>query len=225
MRIHAAASAALLALAVPARAQETPSPADTTAFALAVPVPADTAPRTSLQKGSWSLSFVPPGYGGGGERAEFGAWEMVGARTNLGLTLAVSVYGSEGEYNGGAATATQASTFVELGMDVRRYVMAPREVTPFLLGGAAIGGRFERRDASNGYDETTRGMNATLRAAAGVEWFPVRRLSISGQTGFSLTAGRFSMEQDAPESPPVSSESSSLGVRSFTSALTLQIYF
>jgi hypothetical protein len=70
-----AAAAALLLLSAPVHAQD-----DGT----------DTIPRTSLQKGTWSLSFQAPVFGGGGT-GEFGVWEMVGARTNLGLVLSVYV--------------------------------------------------------------------------------------------------------------------------------------
>lgn len=217
MRIPAcaAAVAALLLLAVPARAQDAATAADTTAT--------DTLPRTSLQKGSWSLSFAPPGYSGSGERSEFGVWEMVGARTNLGLTLAVAVYGSESEIDSGGET-TMASTLVDVGVSVKRYVMAPRDVTPFVLGSAALGGRFERREADE-FTETIRGMNVGARAAVGVEWFPVRRMSLSGQTGFGFQTGRYDTEQEFPDDTRREGELRSVSFNSFTSALSLHIYF
>lgn len=220
MRIpaYAAAAAALLSLAGPAAAQNAAPPADSTAI-----VAADTTPRTSLQKGTWSLSFVPPGYGGSGERTEFGAWEMVGPRTNLGITLAVSVDGSDTE--GSAGGGTDASTSVSLGASVKQYVMAPRDVTPFLLGGVAIGGAFTRRDRADGFEESSRGMTGNVRAAVGAEWFPVRRMSLSGFTGFTLNATRADVEQTWPGGEEIDGEASYFSFRSFTSALWLQIYF
>jgi hypothetical protein len=215
-RACAAAAAALLSLALPAAAQNA---ADTT-----LAVPADTLPRTSLQKGNWSLSFTPPGYGGGnGERAEFGAWEMVGERTNLGLVLAVSVFGADTESSGGGS-ATTASTDVGVGVNVKRYLTTPRDVTPFLIAGASIGGRFERRDGAQGYAETTRGMNSSVLGGVGVEWFPTRRFSLSGQTGFTVQSGRYEIETDLPDDHR-ESETRSAGFRSFTSGLSMQIYF
>ena len=183
---------------------------------------ADTVPRTSLQKGSWSLSFIAPGYSAG-ERAEFGAWEMMGPRTNLGITLVIAVDGND--QAGSSGSGTEASTSVSLGANVKQYVMAPREVTPFLLGSVAIGGAFSRRDRSDGYDDSSRGMTGNVRAAVGAEWFPVRRMSLSGFTGFTLNASRFDVEQTWPDGTEGEGESSFFSFRTFASALWLQIYF
>jgi hypothetical protein len=218
IRAHAAAAAALLSLALPAAAQDAAPGADSV-----VAVIEDSVPRTSLQKGTWSLSFVPPGYSGSGERTEFGAWEMVGPRTNLGITLAIGVDGNEQEGSGGSGT--EASTSVSLGASVKQYVMAPRDVTPFLLGGLAIGAAFNRRDRSDGYDDSSRGMTGNVRAAVGAEWFPVRRMSLSGFTGFTINAARFDIEQSWPDGTQTEGEASYFSFRSFTSALWLQIYF
>lgn len=214
MRFATLAAAAALLSAVPAHAQE--SAVDDSTLAAA-----DTTPRTSLRKGVWSLSFAAPGYAGG-ERGEFGVWEMVGARTNLGLTLGVSVVGAEAE--GSSGDATVAETGIDLGVTVKRYVMEPREVTPFLLGSAVIGGNYERREGQQ-YEESSRGVNANLRAGVGVEWFPVRRASLSGHTGFSLFAGRMEHDQELPDGTTRDGETSQMYVQSFTSALSLHIWF
>lgn len=216
--LPAAAAAALLSLALPARAQEVR--VDTAAV---VAVDADTTPRTSLQKGVWSLSFALPGFSSSGGTAEFGAWEMVGARTNLGLLLTIGVDGSDSE--GGGGDATDATTSVGLGVNVKRYVTAPGEVTPFLLGGVGVGGGYTRTDRSDGYEATTRGVNASARAAVGVEWFPVRRMSLYGYTGFSLFLSRSSGTSSYPDGREVEGESRYASFRSFTSALSLQIWF
>jgi hypothetical protein len=221
MRIPAlaAAAAALLSLAVPARAQDAaPASADSAAA-----VAADTVPRTSLQKGTWSISFVPPGYDAIGTRAEFGVWEMVGSRTNLGISLTIGVDGSETE--GGGSGGTDASTSVTLGASVKQYVVAPRDVTPFVLGTAAIGGVYVRRDRDDGYEDRSRGANGSVRAAVGAEWFPTRRISVSGYTGFGLHVTRYDLEQTYPDGKELDGEGSSVSFRSFTSALSVQLYF
>ncbi|HYR08994.1 MAG TPA: hypothetical protein VEQ60_14530 [Longimicrobium sp.] len=211
----AAAAAALLSLALPAAAQDAPPPADVAVAAV------DTTPPTSLRKGAWSLSFAAPGTGG--ERTEFGAWEMVGTRTNLGLTLGLSITGQDAE--SGSATITEAATAVDVGVNLKRYVMEPREVTPFLLGSVVLGGAFQRRDGPGDLEGTTRSMNAGVRAAVGVEWFPVPRFSVSGHTGFSLTGGTYNSKQDYPDNPDQEADGTTLTFRSVTSALTVQIYF
>ena len=215
----AAVAAALLSLALPARAQDAAPPADTTRAA----IPADTTPRTALQKGNWSLSFAFPTYGNGGG-SEFGAWEMVGARTNLGLFLGLFVYGTDTSNNVGDDLTT-ASTDVSVGVNVKRYLMAPRTVTPYLLGSASIGGRFERREGNDQYEETVRGMNTSVRASVGAEWFPVRRMSVYGHTGFGFFSGRTETELDLSSGEHREADSRSAGFNSFTSVLSVQIYF
>ncbi|HEX2081678.1 MAG TPA: hypothetical protein VHG08_28500 [Longimicrobium sp.] len=200
------AAAAALLLSAPAHAQD---------------AAADTIPRTSLQKGTWSLSFLAPVYGGGGT-GEFGVWEMVGSRTNVGLGLGVSVGGIDVE---GDRDQTEALTAVSVGLNVRRYLVAPREVTPYLQGTASIGGSYQRREDSSGYEFEDRGVDGGLSAAVGVEWFPVRRMSVAGHTGFGIHTRRFEQHQEAPDGTEFDQDGSSLHVRSFTTALTLHIYF
>lgn len=207
----AAAAAALLLLSAPARAQD----------AGAEPT-ADTLPRTSLQKGTWSLSFLAPVYGGGGGTGEFGVWEMVGSRTNLGLTLAVAVGGYDVD---GDRNQTDATTSIALGVNLRRYLVAPREVTPYVQGTASVGGSYQRREDSAGHEYEDRGVNAGVAAAVGAEWFPVRRMSVAGHTGFGIQVSRFEQHQEAPDDTEFNQDGRSFHVRSFTTALTLHIYF
>ena len=206
-----AAAAALLLLSASARAQDA-----------ATEAAADTMPRTSLQKGTWSLSFQAPVYGSGGGTGEFGVWEMVGTRTNLGFTLGISVGGVDVD---GERDQTEAVTRVGVGLNVRRYLVEPREVTPYLQGTASIGGSYQRRDDSDGYEAEDRGVEAGLEAAVGAEWFPVRRMSVAGHTGFGLFARRFEQHQKSPSGAEFDQDGSSLHVRSFTTGLSVQIYF
>jgi hypothetical protein len=218
MRIpgFAAAAAALLSLALCTTAVDAAAQsADTVAAAT------ENTPPSSLRKGAWSLSFAAPG--AGGERAEFGAWEMVGARTNLGLMLGINVSGTDAEGNG--ATITESSTGVDLSVNLKRYVTEPAEVTPYLLGSVFIGGSYQRRDGPEDFEASTRTANAGVRGAVGVEWFPVRRFSVSGHTGFVLSGGRFKADQEYPDGTEQDTEGTQGAFRSFTSALTVQIYF
>lgn len=209
--ISFAALACALA-AVPALAQDAP-PADTT------PAP------NGLRKGTWSLSFSAPGYNGSGERAEFGVWEMVGARTNLGLTLEVNVYGRDREGNDEGADQTEASTSVQLGANLRRYVSTARSVAPFVQGRVFGRGFYTRRDAL-GYEETIRGVSGGLEGSVGVEWFPVRQFSVAGHTGARLFMGRLEQDQDYPDDDTErAADYRDVSFQTFTSALSVQIYF
>lgn len=205
----AAAAAALLLLSAPARAQDAEAAADTT-------------PRTSLQKGTWSLSFQAPVYGSGGGTGEFGAWEMVGSRTNLGLTLGISVGGVD---INGDRDQTDALTSASLGLNLRRYLVEPRDVTPYVQGTVTAGGSYQRREDSAGYESEDRGVEGGLGAAVGAEWFPTRRMSVSGHTGFRIFARRFEQHQEVPDGREFDQDGTSLHVHTFTTALMLQIYF
>lgn len=212
MRLHLLAAAAAAVLASPTLAQEAP-PADTT------PAP------NGLRKGAWSLSFSAPGYSGSGERAEFGVWEMVGARTNLGLTLEVSVAGRDREGEEQGADQTEASTSVQLGANLRRYVSTARSVAPYVQGRVFGRGYYTRRDGL-GYEETIRGAAGGLEGAFGVEWFPVRQFSVSGHTGARLGVGRLEQDQEYPDDDTKrSADYRDVSFQTFTSALSVQIYF
>jgi hypothetical protein len=55
----------------------------------------------------------------------------------------------------------------------------------------------------------------------GVEWFPARRVSISGETGLSAQLGRQTLEHNDGQDARVTS----LNLSTFTSGLSVQIYF
>lgn len=211
--VFAAAAAAVLALAAPVRAQDV-APVTT----------ADTAeapPRTALQKGTWSLSFVAPGYSGG-DRAQFAVWEMMGNRTNVGLALELSVSGRDREQDGD--DLTEASTGLGLGINVRRYAGAERAVMPFVQGGVFGRGGYSRRDGDT-YDTDVKVFSAGVEAGLGAEWFPVRHFSISGYTGARLSTSRYEEDYTAPDDTEHTSSSSEGAFQAFTSALSISIYF
>lgn len=211
--------------AAPAAAQDPPAAAVLAAPALAQDaLPADTTPAPNgLRKGTWSLSFSAPGFTGTSERAEFGVWEMVGARTNLGLTLEVNVYGRDREGEG--ADQTEASTSVQLGANLLRYVSTARSVAPFVQGRVFGRGFYTRRDAL-GYEETLRGVSGGLEGSVGVEWFPVRQFSVAGHTGARLFIGRLEQDQDYPDDDTErAADFRDVSFQTFTSALSVQIYF
>jgi hypothetical protein len=214
MRTRLFALAASLLLVAPALAQDAP--------------PADTAASpTGLRKGRWSLSFAAPGYTGSGERVELGVWEMVGPRTNLGLTLEVNVTGYDRESqdgSGGAADQTDASTSLALGLNARQYVHTRHSVAPFVQGRVFGRGSYARRENS-GYEETSRGFGAGVEAAFGAEWFPVRQFSVAGYTGGRMSVSRSEQTLTDPEDKEQSADYHYATFQTFTSALSVQIYF
>jgi hypothetical protein len=210
----AAAAAALLSLAAPARAQEV----------VLVTEGAEALPRNSLQKGAWSLSFALPGSDRDGT---LGAWKMVGPRTNLGVFVGVGAIRSDGETDtpAGERETTETRTSLDVGVQARRYVTDPADVAPFLFGAVSVGTSRQERDDESAYDSRMSGTQAGLSAGVGVEWFPVRRVSISGQTGFTVNAGLSDGAQGLPDGGEATYDGTFMGVGTFTSGLTLQIYF
>lgn len=205
--IFAAASAAVLALATPVRAQD--EPADTAG-----------APRTPLRKGAWSLSFEAPGYAAG-ERAQFGLWRMAGSRTNLGLALDLAVLDHDREADG--EEVDDATRAVGLGLHARRYLGPERAVMPFVQGGV-FGRTGSLRRESGDAEEERSTRQGGIEAGVGAEWFPVRQISVSGYTGARASASRTEQDSTTPGGD-VSSTSNDLVLQTFTSALAVRIYF
>jgi hypothetical protein len=203
-RIVTTAVCALLA-AAPGRAQE------------AAP---DTTTRTSLQKGAWSLSFDPPVYGGGGSGG-LGAWKMVGERTNLGVGVQINARSTETRRD--SSSTAEITSGVRLAIEARRYVAPAREVTPFATGGVFGFVATYDHDSGSGEGEQ-RVYGAGVSAGAGVEWFPVRRVSFAGHTGVQLDAHRGQSSSSYPGGQRKARERG-LQLATFTSRLSLQIYF
>lgn len=205
MRIFAAATTAVLAAALPARAQDADSA---------------TAPN-GLRPGAWSLSFASPG---SGERGELGAWRMAGPRTNLGLTLAVYVNDRDRQDEGGNEAEFQDEvTGVELGAAARRYLVLTRSVAPYVQGRLFASATSQRRDGP-GFEENGSGAAAGAELAVGAEWFPVRQFSVSGHTGVRASVGRVEQDVSSPQGEG-GYDATEITLGTFTSALSLRIYF
>lgn len=201
----AAAAAAVLVLAAPVQAQDADSA---------------TAPN-GLRPGAWSLSFAPSA----SERGEFGAWRMVGERTSVGLTLGFSVSDSDREIRDEPqADQEDEHTNVHLGIAARRYLVTTRSVAPYLLGRLS-GGIVTQRRESAGYSERVHGIAAGAELAVGAEWFPVRQFSVAGHTGVRASVSRLNQDLTRPEGTETDFDAENISLGTFTSALSLQIYF
>lgn len=207
IRRIAAAAAAVLALASPAAGQD--APADSAA-----------APN-GLRRGAWSLSFTSPG---SGERGELGAWRMVGERTNLGITLGVAAYTRERD-NEGEEQRDQEETGADfqLGLAARRYLTTARAVAPFLHGRVFAATLSQERDGP-GFEDRVNGASVGAEVGVGAEWFPVRQFSVAGHTGFRAALSHYEQDLDVPEEE-TGYDATVTSLNTFTSALSLQIYF
>lgn len=172
--------------------------------AASAPLLAQDAGATALERGRRSISFTLPGGGG----TSFGLWTMLSDRTNLGLNARLEIDRRD-------APDVDAWA-VELAPAIRRYVRALGPVMPFLYADVSIGFGGQAQPAG---DESVLALGTF--GGIGVEWFPVRSVSIGGYTGIGL-------DYTSTELDPVvggSQSSSRLTLRTATSQLGIQIYF
>jgi hypothetical protein len=180
----------------------------------------DSTPRNSLQKGAWSLSFDAPAFGGG-DPSSLGGWKMVGERTNLGVSVGIHTRNTESRSD--SSGRDEITTGLMLGVEARRYVSPAREITPFATGGVfAFLSRFKQDYGAGEGEQHVYG--AGVSAGAGVEWFPVRRISLAGHTGVRLNVHRGESSTDHGGGQR-RGEERGWDLSTFTTALSLQIYF
>lgn len=201
IRPLAAAAAAVLALSSPALAQEDD----------------DDAPL-GPPRGAWSLSFTAPGDDG---RTDLGAWKMVDDRTNVGVTLGFGRSSREREDENPGASFKETATDLELGLAARLYLTQRYGAAPFVQG-RLFGSMSTVDREGQDYESTVEARGLGGQLAVGAEWFPVRQFSISGHTGVSVVASRLENDAPAPSGDPVDTLTT---INTFTSALSLQIYF
>ena len=146
---------------------------------------------------------------------------MVGERTNLGLIVGLQVSSRDESSDG--SEREQGSSALSLGLHARRYARTIRDVTPFVTAGIdAQAGRGTQRQGEA--STRGRGYGASAQAGLGVEWFPVRRMSVAGHTG--ATIGVYASENEyRSDTDTREHNQTSVDFGTFTSRLSLQIYF
>lgn len=185
--------------------------------------PADSAPPppNGLRQGAWSLTFQFPTVGGG-ELGELGAWKMVDARTNLGISLSATLTDRSRETDG--HEDSEVHTSVALGLNARRYAATARRVAPYVQARLAAG-RGHTRRTGDGVDGTVRAVFASATAAAGAEWFPTPQFSVAGHTGVTVFASRRTYDGTGAQGDEREARDRDLSLDTLTSTLSLRIYF
>jgi hypothetical protein len=162
--------------------------------------------ETPAAVGDYVLSFELPEGGGPG----FGMGFQTSTRTRLGFFLRGQWNRSDYEDTTTGAEGTSRSWSVEGGPELRVYGLQARRVLPFLHL-AAAGGYGEAPDEST--QTLVRG-----EVGFGAEWFPVRSVGISGQTGLGIRRTRAEPGTSGPTTTGLSAEL-------FRSGLSLNLYF
>jgi len=184
----------------------------------------------ALTPGRRALSFNLPNGGGAG----LGIWRMVAPDRARGFFVNFSA-----GYNHSASTppggTEQSGNSLHLaasvGPQVRRYLARRAPVAPYVQSGLSLGIGYQRQtlepsQAGGASDEShSWSGNAGASVAAGVEWFPLRRVSLAGQTGVDVSGGYSRYSGTTGGVSEGHGSSWSIGLGTFVSSLMLQIYF
>ena len=173
---------------------------------------ADTTSRpNSLAAGARSFSFGIPQSGSG----SFGYWKMTSDRTALGVQADVQLSHSN-RTTPGFPDGTGTTSGAALGVNLRRYARTDMRVAPFAQVGVNAGYRRNTAQIDSVSLAHIHSVVGGVQAGVGVEWFPVREVSVAGMTGLSLFAQRSSDH---------AMHVTDVGFSTFTSSLALHIYF
>ena len=200
------------------------------ALAMAAPAAAQ-APGDSidaLTPGRRALSFNLPNGGGVG----LGIWRVVAPDRARGFFVNFSGSYGHSSYTDQVGNDNTGNSFrvsVSAGPQFRRYIGRTAPVAPFVQSGLSLGAGYDRMSGrtAGGAEQENHGWSGTAAAslAGGVEWFPLRRVSLAGQTGVNLTGGYGRSGGSVGGVGQGHSASWSVGVSTFVSSLALAIYF
>lgn len=174
----------------------------------------------AVEPGARAFSFLIPGRGSG----EFGFWRVRSEQAAVGLF--VGVHASHRASDRGDSRFEGTHLFVSLGPAFRRYLRTDGGVLPFFQVSPQLGygiTRISGVDAARDREVTQHQLVGALGGGAGVEWFPVRQVSVSGHTGaqLSLQYGRSDLEPEDPDGEP---RDWGVSFSTFTSVLSVSLY-
>jgi hypothetical protein len=198
---------------------------------LAAPAAAQGARDTTdaLVPGRRAYSFTARTLERGGD-AGFGVWRVVSPDRSRGLLINISGHVNHGDMEEGPfATGTNsgAGVSIDLGPRARRYVARSGPLAPFVESGMDVGVAYDWSQGNGGgSSQSSHSWSPRLGGmlAAGAEWFPLRRLSVAGETGFQANVSYLRRSVSGGASAGHDSEWAS-SLNTFISALTLQLYF
>ncbi len=207
-----------------------PATAIIAALALAGTASAQTPDSSieALTPGRRALSFNLPDGGGFG----LGYWRVVAPDRARGFFVNANAhYVRNHHQQSGAPSASDDDfgTSISFGPQARRYFTHTSPVAPFIQSGVSLGASYNRA-SSQGVNGEESGhvwtASAGVSAGPGVEWFPLRRVSLAGQTGINASVLYNRATTNAgPGYPGSTSSSWSLSASTFVSSLMLQVYF
>lgn len=167
----------------------------------------------ALETGRRSIALGIPD----AQSGELALWRMRSNTQNRGFVLRVNAQAARGTSSTSSSTSQVAS--VALGPAFRRYLSRNAPVAPFAQTTLLIGADYHRRTHSHPQvisSDSRWGLLGEVGFGVGAEWFPHRAASVGGHTGLRVQARYVDHS---------TTEHWQIGLGTFTSAITLHIYF
>ena len=152
----------------------------------AAPEVSEAPPRVnSLEPGARALSFALPGFSTG----TFAYTRMRSAERSI--TWEVRVQASHNTRNDGISNLSTTALGFAVGPVFRRYFEPERKVVPFFAQRYFVGYDYRHHHAEaehrpeSAFRQNSNAAFVGAGAAVGLEWFPVKQMSLRGETGLS----------------------------------------
>ncbi len=136
------------------------------------------------ERGTWALGFDLRS----GEGGSFSLWRVRSPYTALGLEASLSLSRTEEDYDDpGLSTGNYQSLRLQLRPTFKRYRSVRNGIAPYVYYQALGGFRGWKREDPAPFREYSSSMiEVGVGLGLGVDWFPLKRISVGGRTGMSL---------------------------------------
>ncbi len=165
-----------------------------------------------------------------GEGGSFSVWKVSSPYTAVGLEASLSLGLTENDYDDpGLSNESYQSLRLQLRPTFKRYRSVRNGIAPYVYYQALGGFSGLRSDGEEPWREySSSKIEVGVGVGLGVDWFPLKRISVGGRTGLSLSYGFGEGSQSDPRSGRVDMQQyieRDLYLRAFVSKVTAFVYF
>ena len=122
-----------------------------------------------------------------GGTGSFGVWKMRSEAQNLGVLVDAAIQYRHTAVEGDGNDRTAVGFSVGVGPELRRYTSVSGRVAPYGFMGGRLGFGYGRTTIEPDLEDDSWNALLSGRIGLGVDFFPVRNLSIGAQTGVGAT--------------------------------------
>ena len=157
-----------------------------------------------------------------GEGGSFSVWKVRSPYTALGLEASLSLSLTEDDYDDpGLSDGGYQSLRLQLRPTFKRYRSVRNGIAPYVYYQALGGFRGWKREDPEAFREYSSSMiELGAGLGLGVDWFPLKRISVGGRTGLSL---RYGFGEASRSDEPYTERD--LYLLAFASKVTAFVYF